>query len=1233
MFGPLLGIEEAEGCAVGVGDDASIRRTKPPAPRHPQQQPAAEDDEAVGISERPVVATNPPPQQQKPGVGIVSATLCRRPRGGVTTMDGTTAHHPANTLDIVELMSFGDGGSRPCGGGGVVAGPPGHHPPAASSAAAAADTGRNREPHAAEATREGATTASQPPPTTPDPTRPTTTTTKEHVKELCFVCVATTGDVYVYDPIQLLLGSENSTTFTENATTTTSTIVESDSQLQLEQMSSFFFGPELFQNLQETWKPLAEPTARIHLSIFQYDEHHHRIVQDDDTKVLKSNTELGHWAKSVLSSSSADPTPQTQQTTTTKNKGRKTKQSRANTKDDASDMSGTSSRNSRWSRTSSGSTVLSGVAELAHDLQTTVEDTVSMLPYLLNPLLEPSTIHDRTIQNTPLEITVAGDAYVVVTGSGYKRTHSNQSGGIVASSLNTTAHTTATGTASNRNNNKQKKQDDTTSDKGESRKKAVRFSVTIKANHDDSDEFTKESSQSTRDISSSNDGSAGRTDARNDTHDNPFDDEHDEGTNIPPFLTVLPDTTKSPINEETEGTQNPFDNNADNANVDDDSPPVSTIPGIPDTPATAATTVTAMNPFEDEVDNDRSASSVILELIESASDNNNPFDDDDDKEGYYVNDKEPIVSEESVVVVEKEDTELSRWDNTNDNKQDDNQPNDDAHNDSNEVSGAEDKRSDEESNSHDNNDSSSARNKESSPKKADSTAPSLGDSGSNDDIFDDNNLTGTDGLASQPLTDTDRVFESSHKKEDEEITPSNDDTKDCNNDDEDINYSSQRHYFDDYSNTVQEDEDDECGRGGFVTFLSTTQWSETRTLFIPFVPMKVSHVAEWKGMELLWIIGEYKTLLIRMDTNSGPVAVPIGFGTPLSNITNNNKPPPTFLVKKFQILPIELGVTGSIQPILLCASGSGIDPPSLLELYTDPVDEELSLNNQTNYNDTRSSMVNDQQPWQKSYLRHDKHALVLLKTLDYCTSYGTVILHHARSHVAKITIDEEQRHAGTLAHRPFTKSEQVEPTNELLSVWAYHGQGYSLFGCNHNTYFLCWEGSTLLQGAYVEKLNRSLFQKSKGHSSFPCCPAKVLPLSFNYTKTARMVNSIEFDIIQEGSRVHPHLFSCDADPRNSFSTLFQYPVAQKIQEPSLLININEKKKLKDCLSDDADEEQSNTDFLKESSNSGTFSNETLLSTGSVRQRKTERLLQQCTSWTQLQDSVNDRVVLERQRRS
>ena len=130
-----------------------------------------------------------------------------------------------------------------------------------------------------------------------------------------------------------------------------------------------------------------------------------------------------------------------------------------------------------------------------------------------------------------------------------------------------------------------------------------------------------------------------------------------------------------------------------------------------------------------------------------------------------------------------------------------------------------------------------------------------------------------------------------------------------------------------------------------------------------------------------------------------------------------------------------------------------------------------------------------------------------------------------------------------------------------------------------------------------------------------------------------MVNSIEFDIIQEGSRVHPHLFSCDADPRNSFSTVFQYPVAQKIQEPSLLININEKKKLKDCLSDDADEEQSDTDFLKESSSSGTFSNETLLSTGSVRQRKSERLLQQCTSWTQLQDSVNDRVVLERQRRS
>jgi len=104
----------------------------------------------------------------------------------------------------------------------------------------------------------------------------------------------------------------------------------------------------------------------------------------------------------------------------------------------------------------------------------------------------------------------------------------------------------------------------------------------------------------------------------------------------------------------------------------------------------------------------------------------------------------------------------------------------------------------------------------------------------------------------------------------------------------------QRHYFDGYNNDDDEteDEDYDDDQGGFVTFLNTARWSETRTLFLPFVPVKVvdlsSHDIErqrkngvtTKSMELLWIIGEYETLLVRMDDlTTGPIAVPTGDAT------------------------------------------------------------------------------------------------------------------------------------------------------------------------------------------------------------------------------------------------------------------------------------------------------------------------------------------------------------------
>merc|ERR1712238_43676 len=84
--------------------------------------------------------------------------------------------------------------------------------------------------------------------------------------------------------------------------------------------------------------------------------------------------------------------------------------------------------------------LLQGVTKLAQELHTNLEDTLTMLPYLFNPLVEPSTIPDRTTHNTPLQITVAGNSYVVVTGCGRRSSSSSSSSAV------------PTQTSTNRNN-------------------------------------------------------------------------------------------------------------------------------------------------------------------------------------------------------------------------------------------------------------------------------------------------------------------------------------------------------------------------------------------------------------------------------------------------------------------------------------------------------------------------------------------------------------------------------------------------------------------------------------------------------------------------------------------------------------------------------------------------------------------------------------------------------------
>lgn len=396
IFLPLIGIDE---------EDEHVRGNERPG--------APENDETKSASAQ--ISSASSAERNEPTVGIVSATLCRRPREGQLGRTKASA-----TKDIVELMSFGTvgdgGGVGTIGHGSVGVGTNFEYTKGSTrSDASEKDVSKNRDYSPTEEIQllsEGSTLEDNNRPKNQHQNRDT-----EDCGELSFLCVSQGGDVFVYDPIKLLLGIEDVSNLDDG---------EMDAKKGLEDISNFFFGQELFQNLQETWKPLAEPSTRIHLSLF---EHEHQKKNSGVTlehslqKAVQTNQELSDLAQSVLSKddkSTGTSSRSKKDMTLWKRQQRHGKIQKNN----GSEGSAVTFHSGDGGDSSTGATyatdALTAVQTIASELQTGVDEALSMLPYLLNPLLEPSTLKDRTVQNMPLEITVTGSAYVVVTGSGLR---------------------------------------------------------------------------------------------------------------------------------------------------------------------------------------------------------------------------------------------------------------------------------------------------------------------------------------------------------------------------------------------------------------------------------------------------------------------------------------------------------------------------------------------------------------------------------------------------------------------------------------------------------------------------------------------------------------------------------------------------------------------------------------------------------------------------------------------
>ena len=202
-------------------------------------------------------------------------------------------------------------------------------------------------------------------------------------------------------------------------------------------------------------------------------------------------------------------------------------------------------------------------------------------------------------------------------------------------------------------------------------------------------------------------------------------------------------------------------------------------------------------------------------------------------------------------------------------------------------------------------------------------------------------------------------------------------------------------------------------------------------------------------MEIVLVMGETQAIAVRLDSSQAPVVIgnvtdqlqhslvekesemdeSVGAQTPVKKNENYMN------INRFQVLPIALPQQSTITSRILCGSAPGVQPPALLQLFTEEI----------------------------------HHGLVLQKSLKGITALGTIELSHAPSDIAKIQVGE----------------------NESLSTsWSVLGQGWSLLGTSENVYFICWEGATVAGGvALVQVLNDSPMLTA----AYPTCVDFVSP--------------------------------------------------------------------------------------------------------------------------------------------
>lgn len=367
------------------------------------------------------------------------------------------------------------------------------------------------------------------------------------------------------------------------------------------------------------------------------------------------------------------------------------------------------------------------------------------------------------------------------------------------------------------------------------------------------------------------------------------------------------------------------------------------------------------------------------------------------------------------------------------------------------------------------------------------------------------------------------------------------------------------------------------GDGGFVTFVSARTYVETRTVFLPYPPIRISPFA-WNGMTFLLVLGSAHALAIRVDSSSigtvtaGSAPSPFANSATVEELTTSSEvtaapttPKPVEIsIRRFQMLPIQLPQFNTVIPMMVGSSVS-TSPPSIALAFVEEHSQYISV--------VRESL---------QCVNHIAASEVDAMYAPYETLEGTQAViqsgNDARD-VARISLLEEP-------HGPF---------------WFHLNQGWGVLGACGRLYFVCWDGGVEMHGAYVQELDATTEE-------------------WNECSVATVISLESFSIPAESSLSDLRLpYSGSLEKRVSF------------QQPNLKVS-DMSSTYENCMLDQivaqALESISSYSFRQNVVSQSPPRSPRRKARSFTGKEKSDRLLRQCSSWVQLDDSQSKRLLFQ-----